>query len=141
MRLLLRPGGLRLRRACRASLALDAARRRPRADGQRVCGELVAHDAVESAYGAHAGRERLADRRGRRDPRLAPAPLHAQAYAATGPRPAPAPSFSGPVSSSGASSVPTTVRAPRGVYIALIASAAAVILVLFVFLLWKLLGS
>ncbi|WP_437329221.1 protein phosphatase 2C domain-containing protein [Sorangium sp. So ce381] len=74
-------------------------------------------------------------------PHLAPAPLHAHAYAATGPRPAPAPSFSGPVSSSGASSVPTTVRAPRGVYIALIASAAAVILVLFVFLLWKLLGS
>ncbi|WP_438036039.1 protein phosphatase 2C domain-containing protein [Sorangium sp. So ce204] len=74
-------------------------------------------------------------------PHLAPAPLHAQAYAATGPRPAPAPSFSGPVSSSGAPSVPSTVRAPRGVYIALIASASAVILVLFVFLLWKLLGS
>ncbi|WP_437768642.1 protein phosphatase 2C domain-containing protein [Sorangium sp. So ce281] len=74
-------------------------------------------------------------------PHLAPAPLHAHAYAATGPRPAPAPSFSGPVSSSGASSVPSTVRAPRGVYIALIASASAVLLVLFVFLLWKLLGS
>ncbi|WP_437535362.1 protein phosphatase 2C domain-containing protein [Sorangium sp. So ce726] len=69
------------------------------------------------------------------------APLHAHAYAAAGPRPAPAPSFSGPMSSAGASSVPSTVRAPRGVYIALIASASAVILVLFVFLLWKLLGS
>ncbi|WP_437490046.1 protein phosphatase 2C domain-containing protein [Sorangium sp. So ce1014] len=71
-------------------------------------------------------------------PHLAPAPPHAPGYAATGPRALPAPSFSGPVSSSMASGVPSTVRASRGVYIALIASISLVIVVLVALLIWKL---
>ncbi|WP_437592672.1 protein phosphatase 2C domain-containing protein [Sorangium sp. So ce1000] len=77
-------------------------------------------------------------------PHLAPASPHAYAYAAAGARPAPAPSFSGPVSSSlssGASSVPSTVRASRGVYIAVIASASTLILVVLFIVLWKLLAG
>ncbi|XXT22993.1 protein phosphatase 2C domain-containing protein [Sorangium sp. So ce429] len=66
---------------------------------------------------------------------LAPAPPHAHGYAAA------APGFSGPMSSPAASSVPTTVRTPRGVYIAAITAASAVIVVLLAVLLWKLAGD
>ncbi|WP_437784124.1 protein phosphatase 2C domain-containing protein [Sorangium sp. So ce1097] len=66
---------------------------------------------------------------------LAPAPPSAHGYGA------PAPSFSGPVSSSVVPSVPTTVRAQRGVTIAAIAALSAVIVVLLVILLWKLIAG
>ncbi|WP_438019620.1 protein phosphatase 2C domain-containing protein [Sorangium sp. So ce315] len=66
---------------------------------------------------------------------LAPAPPSAHGYGA------PAPSFSGPMSSSVVPSVPTTVRAQRGVTIAAIAALSAVIVVLLVILLWKLIAG